>query len=195
MERNKRSYDESGKINSFVTDNKYITTDFFKFLLINLRFILCLHFREPTYTIVYREEKENGREIEEKEGFEISSLNYFASRTISPSPSSLCQPACTVEEVVNLLRHLYSLSPQANKIADDALMPHLDQTKGYYIPLDEFVSKKITNKLGQQVQDPLVLASRALPSWCEDLTYSAPMLFPFETRHLYFNCTAYGTSR
>jgi hypothetical protein len=123
----------------------------------------------------------------------MSCLNFFSNRTISPSPSSLCQPACTVEEVVNLLRHLYSLSP--NKQADDSGNSLLDHAKGYHIPLDEFVSKKITNKLGQQLQDPLVLASRALPSWCEDLTYSAPMLFPFDTRNLYFSCTAYGTSR
>lgn len=113
---------------------------------------------------------------------------------MSPAPSSMTAPSCTVEEVMNLLRHLYSLSASSRYNDEDAIIT-LDYNKGFYVPPDEFISKKITNKLVQQVQDPLVLSSRALPSWCEDLTYSAPMLFPFETRNLYFSCTAFGTSR
>lgn len=58
-----------------------------------------------------------------------------------------------------------------------------------------FSSKKITNKLLQQIQDPLVLSAGALPVWCEELNHSCPFLFPFETRQLYFNCTAFGASR
>lgn len=53
----------------------------------------------------------------------------------------------------------------------------------------------MTNKLVQQIQDPLVLSSGALPSWCEHMNLSYSFLFPFETRHLYFNCTAFGSSR
>uniref|UniRef100_A0A8D8T8I7 E3 ubiquitin-protein ligase n=1 Tax=Cacopsylla melanoneura TaxID=428564 RepID=A0A8D8T8I7_9HEMI len=60
---------------------------------------------------------------------------------------------------------------------------------------EEFTSKKMTNKLIQQIQDPLVLASGALPPWCEELNSSCPFLFPFETRQLYFNCTSFGASR
>lgn len=44
-------------------------------------------------------------------------------------------------------------------------------------------------------QDPLVLASNALPGWCESMTKWCPMLFTFDTRQLYFTCTAFGTSR
>jgi E3 ubiquitin-protein ligase HECTD1 len=140
---------------------------------------------------VYKEEKES----EEKESLDTCTSNYFGgSRTMSPSPSSLTQPACSVEEVINLLRHLYSLSA-SSKPHEDSIIALEATSKGFNVPLDEFISKKITNKLVQQVQDPLVLSSRALPTWCEDLTYSAPMLFPFETRNLYFSCTAYGTSR
>jgi len=60
---------------------------------------------------------------------------------------------------------------------------------------EHFSSKKITNKLVQQIQDPLVLSSNALPEWCNELTYSCPMSFPFETRLLFFQCTAFGASR
>ena len=44
-------------------------------------------------------------------------------------------------------------------------------------------------------QDPLVLASNALPDWCEKLTKWCPMLFAVDTRQLYFTCTAFGSSR
>ena len=40
-----------------------------------------------------------------------------------------------------------------------------------------------------------MLASNATPDWCEQLTMWCPMLCPFETRLLYFTCTAFGASR
>merc|ERR1719334_371150 len=67
-----------------------------------------------------------------------------------------------------------------------ALQPPADTT---------FNSQKIPNKLGQQIQDPLVLSANAMPDWCQDLTFSCPMLFPFDTRLLHFHCTAFGASR
>ena len=62
-------------------------------------------------------------------------------------------------------------------------------------PLEEFHSKKVMNKLIQQIHDPVVLASGALPEWSHQLTTSSPFLFPFEARELFFHCTAFGTSR
>ncbi|CAF0905235.1 unnamed protein product [Brachionus calyciflorus] len=61
--------------------------------------------------------------------------------------------------------------------------------------VDEFISEKINNKLVQQLQDPLVLASRSIPDWCKHLLNSYKFLFPFETRQLYFTTTAFGVSR
>lgn len=59
----------------------------------------------------------------------------------------------------------------------------------------EFTSEKLNNKLVQQLQDPLVLASRSLPDWCRRLLHAYQFLFPFETRQLYFTTTAFGVSR
>lgn len=59
----------------------------------------------------------------------------------------------------------------------------------------EFVSEKINNKLVQQLQEPLVLASRSLPDWCKHMLTTYKFLFPFETRQLYFTTTAFGVSR
>ncbi|GAB6021555.1 hypothetical protein CHUAL_004153 [Chamberlinius hualienensis] len=135
---------------------------------------------EPTYTIVYREVKATTEEG-------ASSGSCAASRRPSKNlgeQSGLDFGSCSVDEVLQLLRVLYVMSTDPKQ-----------RTNSYKVPLEEFVSKKITNKLGQQIQDPLVLACNALPDWCEDLTYSCPMLFPFETRQLFFSCTAFGASR
>lgn len=34
---------------------------------------------------------------------------------------------------------------------------------------EEYISKKLTQKLVQQLQDPLVVSARALPDWCDYL--------------------------
>lgn len=58
-----------------------------------------------------------------------------------------------------------------------------------------FASDKLNAKLIQQLQDPLCLASRSLPPWCPLLLTRYRFLFPFETRQLYFQTTAFGVSR
>ncbi|KAK6916719.1 HECT domain [Dillenia turbinata] len=68
-------------------------------------------------------------------------------------------------------------------------------TAGGRIPTEEFVNNKLTPKLVRQIQDPLALCSRSLPSWCYQLTKACPFLFPFETRRQYFYSTAFGLSR
>ncbi|XP_030855099.1 E3 ubiquitin-protein ligase HECTD1 isoform X1 [Strongylocentrotus purpuratus] len=95
--------------------------------------------------------------------------------------------ACSVDDVLQLLRILYAIATDVGSTDPDG--------HRFNVPPEEFYSKKITNKLAQQVQDPLVLASLSLPKWCERLTNRCPMLFPFETRQLYFTCTAFGVSR
>ena len=65
----------------------------------------------------------------------------------------------------------------------------------FEVPREEFQTKKLVNKLIQQVHDPVVLASGALPEWCHALTQQYSFLFPFEVRELFFSCTAFGTSR
>ena len=83
-----------------------------------------------------------------------------------------------MDEVIQLLRQLFIVT-----------------TKNHSVPIEAFKSIRITNKLVQQIQDSLVLASNGLPDWCHELTSTCPMVFPFETRLLYFQCTAFGASR
>lgn len=157
---------------------------------------------EPTYTIVYREVKDAS--TGDDEGGESTPVASLYSRTRTHATcsgsggGSVVSPAtpvpsmsCTVEDVLQLLRHLFVITISSDKIHHHTSLDDND----WQLSAEEFTSKKITNKLLQQIQDPLVLSSGALPAWCEELNHSCPFLFPFETRQLYFSCTAFGASR
>ncbi|CAG9534153.1 unnamed protein product [Cercopithifilaria johnstoni] len=65
----------------------------------------------------------------------------------------------------------------------------------YEMMTDIFVSEKLTQKLMQELADPLIVSARALPPWCDELVFKYPCLFNVETRNNYFRATAFGTSR
>ncbi|EDW64541.1 E3 ubiquitin-protein ligase Ufd4 [Drosophila virilis] len=156
---------------------------------------------EPTYTIVYRETFPTVKESSYMESEEGQKTPGVSSRsgasTLSPnSPvhgglSITDNTLCSVEDVLELLTQINAL----NQCEIESGVQCTNSPKRSFLPAELFMSKKITNKLQQQIHDPLVLSSNALPNWCEDLNQSCPFLFPFETRQLYFNCTAFGASR
>lgn len=170
---------------------------------------------EPTYTIMYRELKDSDKEKESGKmdvcehsvsvggrsgGLSPSSLSANQSseilgvaREVAQAKAGCCQNACGVEDVLQLLRILYIIGGDwsANP---RTLQEDFDELQFNASP-EEFTSKKITTKILQQIEEPLALASGALPDWCEQLTSKCPFLIPFETRQLYFTCTAFGASR
>uniref|UniRef100_A0A6P4FNM6 E3 ubiquitin-protein ligase n=1 Tax=Drosophila rhopaloa TaxID=1041015 RepID=A0A6P4FNM6_DRORH len=153
---------------------------------------------EPTYTIVYREVPPEAQESTCLESEEFPQTPDVSSKsgasTLSPnSPMHIGfnvtdNNLCSVDDVLELLTQINGL----NQSEIDSDVKELGVS---VLSEDLFISKKITNKLQQQIQDPLVLSSNALPNWCENLNQSCPFLFPFETRQLYFNCTSFGASR
>ncbi|XP_013098355.1 E3 ubiquitin-protein ligase Ufd4 isoform X3 [Stomoxys calcitrans] len=158
---------------------------------------------EPTYTIVYREvqqsvQLEEAIDADEGPNTPVVSSKSGAS-TLSPNSPVRSEfitsenVNCTVEDVLQLLSQLNTLNQSTNETVNDSIDASFHTNP--HLPNEIFMSKKITNKLQQQIQDPLVLSSSSLPIWCEDLNQSCPFLFPFETRQLYFNCTAFGASR
>jgi E3 ubiquitin-protein ligase HECTD1 len=168
---------------------------------------------EPTYTIIYREAPNKDDNNYSDAGILTPVVSIFSggfgagrsgsicgSTTLSPtsplppsSPTTTLQH-CSVDDVLELLSQLSTLNTALyKKNVREKAMSILENVPS--LNPEQFMSKKITNKLQQQIQDPLVLSSNSLPSWCEDLNQSCPFLFPFETRQLYFNCTAFGASR
>ena len=109
--------------------------------------------------------------------------------SILPQLPMLNQSQCSMDEVLQLLRQLYIISTEEVEAVDS------EEEEHFGAQVEIYQSKKITNKLVQQIQDPLILSANAMPDWCHELTFSCPMLFPFDTRLLYFQCTAFGASR
>ncbi|KAM9708078.1 E3 ubiquitin-protein ligase HECTD1 isoform 2-T3 [Menidia menidia] len=170
---------------------------------------------EPTYTIMYRELKDSDKEKESDKMEFLEHGNNVGGRSGGLSPTSVSanqsseilgwareaaqakagcsQNACGVEDVLQLLRILYIIGRDSSSSAR-TLQEDLEELQ-FNAPPEEFTSKKITTKILQQIEEPLALASGALPDWCEQLTSKCPFLIPFETRQLYFTCTAFGASR
>ncbi|XP_047019049.1 E3 ubiquitin-protein ligase Ufd4 isoform X6 [Helicoverpa zea] len=126
--------------------------------------------RDLTYTLTYKE---------------IEGMETFASSSDSEDDEP-CDPERGIAGAegaegamatccVRVLRRLRSAAPS--------------------LPAEAFVSTKLTNKLHQQLQEPLTLAAAATPLWCQQLNDWCPFLFPLETRQMFFACTAFGTSR
>ncbi|KAJ8668132.1 hypothetical protein QAD02_009795 [Eretmocerus hayati] len=141
---------------------------------------------EPIYTIIYRETKDD-----DSSGRATPVANLYSRHTNQSTNG------CTVEDVLQLLRHVYVLGANNNGLNNNRTIQEFfdEDSELSWVHPDDFTSKKITNKIAQQIQDPLALAAGALPSWCEELARSCPFLLPFETRRLYFSCTAFGASR
>lgn len=105
-------------------------------------------------------------------------------------PHSLDQNPTTAA-VLRLLRMLHEI----NLNLDDVLSSDQVLSEVSPEPVAQFVNTKLTAKINRQLEEPLVVASRSLPPWSEDLARLYPFLFPFETRHLFLQSTSFGYSR
>ena len=81
---------------------------------------------------------------------ESSSLN---------TPSTDPKDVCAIEDILQLLRQLYYLSN--TYIQTNPHQYHFDENFSYE---NYFYSKKLNNKLLQQIQDSILIASSSLPS-------------------------------
>lgn len=105
-------------------------------------------------------------------------------------PKSLSKDSTAVS-ILQLLRVLHEI----NIHLDDLRAENKELNAVNAEPLAQFINTKLTAKLNRQLEEPLIVASSCLPSWSEDLAREFPFLFPFETRHLFLQSTAFGYSR
>ncbi|OGM45177.1 ubiquitin-protein ligase Ufd4 [Aspergillus bombycis] len=113
-----------------------------------------------------------------------------ANNTSTEMPPSLSQDTTTAS-ILQLLRLLHEM----NATLDDILTESKELVALKPEALAQFINTKLTAKLNRQLEEPLIVASSCLPSWSEDLACLFPFLFPFETRHLFLQSTAFGYSR
>ncbi|CAF4448620.1 unnamed protein product, partial [Adineta steineri] len=82
---------------------------------------------------------------------------------ISQSFSSIDpKDICTIEDILQLLRQLYYLINTYIQIN-----PHPYHSDDIISFENYFYSKKLNNKLLQQIQDSIIIASSSLPTWTE----------------------------
>lgn len=105
-------------------------------------------------------------------------------------PPSLSKDPTTAS-ILRLLGVLHEI----NAHLDDILAESKERIAITPEPLSQFINTKLTAKLNRQLEEPLIVASSCLPTWCEDLARQFPFLFPFETRHLFLQSTAFGYAR
>ncbi|XP_075510126.1 E3 ubiquitin-protein ligase UPL4 isoform X1 [Primulina tabacum] len=62
----------------------------------------------------------------------------------------------------------------------------------YDVSQNEFVNSKLSEKLEQQMRDPMAVSVGGMPAWCTQLMASYPFLFAFEAKCKYFHLAALG---
>ncbi|CAD5221557.1 unnamed protein product [Bursaphelenchus okinawaensis] len=104
-------------------------------------------------------------------------------------------PECHVE--VTKQNDVDDLNSEKNVIVKQCLdtLQAFHELSEDHASTDSFVSYKLTQKLTQELTDPLIVSAKALPTWCEMLVYKYSCLFTMETRSMFMNATAFGTSR
>ncbi|KAL5231047.1 hypothetical protein ABZP36_029823 [Zizania latifolia] len=139
---------------------------------------------------------------ENKNGFIWQTFPFFTSLLLGKLPCKLDRSSPS-HDILFMLKVLEGLNQYSFHLVSDERyhafihggITNLDDLKAEVslVPQQEFVSAKLTDKLEQQLHDPLVLRSRCLPLWCTELMSACPFLFSFEARWKYFQLTSFGS--
>ncbi|KAG8068393.1 hypothetical protein GUJ93_ZPchr0005g16045 [Zizania palustris] len=139
---------------------------------------------------------------ENENGFMWQTLPFFTSLLLGKLPCKLDRSSPSYD-ILFMLKILEGLNRFSFHLMSDeryhafvhGRITNLDALKAEVssVPQQDFVSAKLTDKLEQQMHDPLVLRSRCLPLWCTELMSACPFLFSFEARWKYFQMTAFGS--
>ncbi|PKU64336.1 E3 ubiquitin-protein ligase UPL4 [Dendrobium catenatum] len=139
--------------------------------------------------------------FQEKAGYPWHKLSFISSIFLAELPCKLdkSNPSYELLFMMKILEGLnrfssYLLSYERCTSLAEGRIENLDDLKVVVpsIPQAEFISCKLTDKLEQQLQDPLTLATGCMPAWCGQLMMACPFLFSFEARWKYFRFTTFG---
>ncbi|KAG1337984.1 E3 ubiquitin-protein ligase UPL4 [Cocos nucifera] len=138
-----------------------------------------------------------------KIGFSWQERSFFTSMVQAELPCKLdkSNPSYDILFMLKILEGLnrvsfHLLSDERNHAFAEGRIDSFDDLNVIMssVPQAEFMSSKLTDKLEQQMRDPLALNSGSMPLWCSQLMAACPFLFSFEARWKYFHLTAFGCS-
>ncbi|XP_042377997.1 E3 ubiquitin-protein ligase UPL4-like isoform X1 [Zingiber officinale] len=137
-----------------------------------------------------------------KLGFSWQKLPFFPTIFQIEMPSNFDKMSSTYD-ILFMLKILEGLNHFSLELLTDervgafaeGKIDNLDDLKVIIPSVPElgFVNSKLSDKLEQQLRDPLVLTTGYFPSWCSQLMNSCSFLFSFEARWKYFYLTAFGS--
>ena len=119
-----------------------------------------------------------------------SHRNVISSSDNSKTALSKCEGLD--ETCVQCLELLTALASHSNHIV--AASPHSRSDADDYFSA-MFVSEALTNKLMEQLGDPLTVVGGALPDWCSIIPVYAPRVFSHTSRRRLLERAAFGMSR
>ncbi|KAI9205551.1 uncharacterized protein BJ171DRAFT_423045, partial [Polychytrium aggregatum] len=93
--------------------------------------------------------------------------------------------------ILKLMRILHGLNTRWEEVYEkdaEAMAIHT-------LPASAFISNKLAAKVNRQLDEPLIVASKVLPSWCESMVRDFGFLFPFKTRLVFLQSTSFGHPR
>ena len=126
---------------------------------------------------------------------EPSTLHRSQSESAAKGDSRQMPPSLNKDPTTSSILQLLRVLHEMNTTLEDVLSESKELLSLTPEPLAQFINTKLTAKLNRQLEEPLIVASSCLPSWSEDLARLFAFLFPFETRHLFLQSTAFGYSR
>jgi E3 ubiquitin-protein ligase TRIP12 len=124
---------------------------------------------------------------------EASTSQTITENTSAVAPSD--PPALDAHPVTSEILKLMKILHEFNSNFEDIIAESKHSIRLQAVSSSEFINTKLSAKLNRQLEEPLIVASQCLPPWSEDLARLYPFLFPFETRHLFLQCTSFGYSR
>lgn len=100
-------------------------------------------------------------------------------------------------KILYLLKVFYTLNSTWSILFNQSFRTDLDANNISleFISSDSFYNAKITAKLNRQLNEPLIVASHVLPSWCTMITKDFNFLVNFDSRFIYLQSTSFGYSR
>ncbi|KAG4108019.1 hypothetical protein H8356DRAFT_919703 [Neocallimastix lanati (nom. inval.)] len=100
-------------------------------------------------------------------------------------------------KILYLLKIFYTLNSTWSILFNQSFRTDLDSNNVSleFISNESFYNAKITAKLNRQLNEPLIVASHVLPSWCTMITKDFNFLVNFDSRFIYLQSTSFGYSR
>ncbi|KAG9453348.1 hypothetical protein H6P81_006252 [Aristolochia fimbriata] len=162
-------------------------------------------FWNEVYTLTYRKAAELGQSDQENGSntdLALKELPFFSRMFFDKLPCNL-DKSDPVYDILILLKVLEGLNKHAfhlmyhdRSIAfAEGRITDFDELKDTVPTVSqvEFLSNKLTEKLEQQMQDPLAVSVGGMPIWCNQLIAACPFLFSFESRRKYFHLAAFSS--